>query len=279
MNRYTRRIDQVIRYMEDNLSQKISLDQLAEISLFSKYHFSRIFSSVTGSTPLAYLTVIRLNRAARHLIETDMSILDISVQCGFDSLSNFNAAFKKHFHKTPSQLRKEYLQNRNIPSVDGNKQGEPANPPRYDEDVHHSLIRRVWQMNITITELKDMEVAYVRHVGSYLDTYQAWGIIVHGLQAETSSRRHICTLASRLMIQALQRSTPAGMMPVSPFRRMQGKREARRWNSAHCPEVCTACIPSMIQLTNWPSPTKAYMASGFLTASMNRMTGTAWSSA
>ena len=55
MNHYSERIDDVIKYMDDNFSRKISLEELAEVSNFSKYHFSRVFSSIVGMTPYAFL--------------------------------------------------------------------------------------------------------------------------------------------------------------------------------------------------------------------------------
>ncbi|MGG6310421.1 AraC family transcriptional regulator [Paenibacillus macerans] len=173
MNDYRDRIQQVERYIESHMDQKLSLDRLAEVSHFSKYHFSRVFASVAGLTPFAYIAQKRLERAAAYLRETDKSVLEISLLCGFETASNFNAAFKKHFGQTPTEMRSQTQQDRNISLSLRNAQEAPTPPARYDRTVN-SLLRRVWQMQVTIEELPQMEVAYVRHVGSYLETYRAW---------------------------------------------------------------------------------------------------------
>ncbi|MDT3429234.1 AraC family transcriptional regulator [Paenibacillus forsythiae] len=176
MNHYFDRIDNVIKYIEDNLSGKISLEELAEISNFSRYHFSRIFSSVVGMTPYAYLNNRRLTKSVEYLVNTDKTVLEISILCGFHSVSNFNQAFKKRYNNTPSEVRRDSKQFSNISLHYGKKQEETEKPARYSEsEIKNHLLRRIWEMNIAIKELPDYEVAYVRHVGSYLETYKAWG--------------------------------------------------------------------------------------------------------
>ncbi|EES74953.1 MULTISPECIES: AraC family transcriptional regulator [Paenibacillus] len=174
MNDYQERVDQVCKYIDAHLHHKLNLDQLAELSHFSKYHFSRIFASVTGETPFAYITKQRLARAAAYLRETNQSVLEIALGCGFESASSFNAAFKKHFGRTPTEMREQARQDRNISQADRNRQEAGAAPNPYHQTVKNNLLRRVWQMQATIVELPLMEAAYVRHVGSYLETYQAW---------------------------------------------------------------------------------------------------------
>lgn len=56
MNNYNDRMNLVIKYIDENLSAKLSLDDLADVSNFSKYHFSRLFTSYVGMTPSAYIT-------------------------------------------------------------------------------------------------------------------------------------------------------------------------------------------------------------------------------
>lgn len=167
---YQQRIDEVKAYIEEKLNDKLDLEKLAEISNFSKYHFSRIFAAMTGATPIEYLTGRRLERSAGYLKATDKTILEIASLCGFDTLSSFNAAFRKYYGKTPSELRKELSNN---PSAFSNNEEERSSPSYYDVSKNYFL-RRIWDMNITLEELSDMEVAYVRKVGSYLESREAW---------------------------------------------------------------------------------------------------------
>ncbi len=173
-NDYLDRIKDVITYIEQHIDQKMDLDRLAGISNFSKYHFSRIFTSLMGKTPMAYVTQKRLERSVTYLAETKKTILEISTLCGFESVSSFYSAFKKHFNATPSEVRKNARNNRNNPVFISNMQEESANPSNYDKRETTDFLRRIWEMNIVIKELPDYKVAFVRHVGSYLDAFEAW---------------------------------------------------------------------------------------------------------
>ncbi|MNH93019.1 Transposon Tn10 TetD protein [compost metagenome] len=171
---YTDRIERVIQYIEENSNQKLNLDVLASLSNFSKYHFTRIFTSIVGVTPVAFVNRERLQKSVHMLAETNKTILEISNQCGFESLSTFNALFKKHYNQTPSRVRSSIKKNSNFPSQFSNKQAELPPHEDYNRNKSNPLLERAWENMITIKELPEYEVAYVRHVGSYLDTHVAW---------------------------------------------------------------------------------------------------------
>lgn len=171
---YHQRIKAVIDYIEDHYTEKINLNQLADISHFSKFHFSRIFSSVTGATPIAFLNQKRLEKSIDYLTETDQSILEIAMLCGFGSPSTFNSLFKKHFQLSPSEVRKRQNKESNISQQLSKILEEGHDSLCYSGSVENNFLRRIWSMNITLKELPDYQVAYVRHVGSYLSTGQAW---------------------------------------------------------------------------------------------------------
>ncbi|KUP24663.1 transcriptional regulator [Paenibacillus sp. DMB5] len=174
-NDYKLRIGAVLQFIEENIGEDIKLDMLAEVSAFSKFHFSRVFTAIIHKSPMHYLTERRLHHAVTYLRTTNKTMLDISSQCGFSSLSSFNAAFKKAYGTTPSAMRKSVQEHSNIPSDTGNKPEELSPPKAYDLNrTSNNFIRRVWDMNIELKELPVCKVAYVRHVGSYLETYKAW---------------------------------------------------------------------------------------------------------
>ncbi len=166
------RINKVINYIEENSHQRLTLDLLAGVSNFSKYHFTRIFTSLVGVTPVAFVNRVRLRKSVYFLIETNQTILEITNRCGFESVSTFNALFKKYYGKTPSEVRK----NSNFSAQFSNMQEEliTLETYNYNRNGKNQLLERVWGNMITIKELPEYEVAYVRHVGSYLDTYVAW---------------------------------------------------------------------------------------------------------
>ncbi|USK55619.1 AraC family transcriptional regulator [Cytobacillus solani] len=171
---YIKRIGKVIQFIEENSFQPISLEDLASITSFSKYHFSRIFTSIVGLTPIAFVNQKRLHKSAVYLLETNKTILEIASLCGFESVSNFNAIFKRHFSKTPSEVRKEFKENSNFPLQISKIQEELSNPLNYYKSNKNDFLRRIWKMNISVKELPEYEVAYIRHIGSYLDTHHAW---------------------------------------------------------------------------------------------------------
>ncbi len=171
---YKNRIDAVIRYMEENAGQKLSLEHLAHAANFSKYHFSRIFAAVTGETPMAFLNRKRLEKSVRLLAETNMTVLAIANECGFESLSAYHALFKKRYGTTPTGVRKHQGKHSNFSEAASKKQEETTSGKAYNQHRKHSLLERAWNQMIKIKELPALNVAYVRHVGSYLDTGSAW---------------------------------------------------------------------------------------------------------
>lgn len=98
--------DTVISYIESNHAKSISLEELAALTGYSKYHFLRIFKIYTGSTPYEYLLQYKLNLSKELLQHTQYSIETIAEKTGFNSPSNYIKLFKKHETLTPLQYRK-----------------------------------------------------------------------------------------------------------------------------------------------------------------------------
>lgn len=97
----------ILKHVEMNYMNKISISEMADISGFSESHFMRYFKDTMGTSFIDYLKDYRLTMAARLLVSSDSAILDIASEVGFDNLSYFNRAFKERYHTTPRQYRKE----------------------------------------------------------------------------------------------------------------------------------------------------------------------------
>jgi len=97
-------IDQVLTYIENNLSSKLSLRDLANKASLSLFHFSRLFKNVTGWAPHQYIMNKRILEAKSMLSNTDEKVTSISYKLGFE-LSSFINTFKKESGVTPSQYR------------------------------------------------------------------------------------------------------------------------------------------------------------------------------
>jgi AraC-like DNA-binding protein len=102
---YFYRIQRSIDYIEENLNQVITLEDLASRAFFSPFHFHRIFQMVVGDTVMDYIRKRRLACAARYLIGSPKNILDIAVEYQFNTHNSFIRAFKKEYGITPKQYR------------------------------------------------------------------------------------------------------------------------------------------------------------------------------
>src|ERR1700733_12931405 len=100
-----RRIVRVLEYIEAHLDERLSLDVLAEEAAVSKFHFASVFSKSVGVTPHRHVQHLRMQASAAMLRETDKSILEIALTCGFLSASHFAATFRRHFAQNPSEYR------------------------------------------------------------------------------------------------------------------------------------------------------------------------------
>lgn len=93
-------------FIHDNFDTAITLDILSKNIGISKYYLHRLFTEMTGSTPVVYITRVRLSKAKERLRTSGASILEIAMACGFDSASYFSNTFKKHFGVSPTEYRK-----------------------------------------------------------------------------------------------------------------------------------------------------------------------------
>lgn len=101
-----RRLDAIFKYIDENFDSHISSNQLAKIANVTTYHFCRLFKQTTGYTPTEYITMVRLEKAAGYLKDSDLNITEIALQCGFDSVNYFSRLFKKHYKVPPTQFKK-----------------------------------------------------------------------------------------------------------------------------------------------------------------------------
>jgi len=97
-------------YIRFNYMQQFSIETLASLCHFSVTHFRRIFHSIMDISPLEYINNLRIYKACSLLRSTEDSILTISEQVGYHSISSFNRCFIKVVGMPPRRWRNEYLQ-------------------------------------------------------------------------------------------------------------------------------------------------------------------------
>lgn len=108
----SRRVLKVKNYINKNYMEEIRLNTLADLAGMSSSAFSRFFKLHTGKNLSDYIIEIRLGFASRALVDTSRSISEISFDCGFNNLSNFNRIFKKKKGCSPSEFRENYRKTR-----------------------------------------------------------------------------------------------------------------------------------------------------------------------
>ena len=102
-------IEKVCEYLESNLSERITLDDLSSISSINKYSLLRSFTKIKGITPYCYLETIRVNESKR-LLEIGMEPLEVAIQTGFSDQSHFINFFKKFIGLTPKQYQNIFME-------------------------------------------------------------------------------------------------------------------------------------------------------------------------
>lgn len=95
-------------WMEENFSEKLSIDTIAGKAAISPRHFKRRFKKATGEAPLAYLQLLRIENAKRSLETTRDTISEITWQVGYEDINSFRRLFKKHTGLSPKEYRNKF---------------------------------------------------------------------------------------------------------------------------------------------------------------------------
>ncbi len=100
-------IMEAVYFVEKNYKKSLKIEDVAAISGYSVTYFSKLFCAQLGKPFSEYLCLTRLKHVQNLLLSTDMSVMDISLECGFSYPGNMTASFKKEFGMTPLQFRKQ----------------------------------------------------------------------------------------------------------------------------------------------------------------------------
>ena len=95
-------LEKAMDYIDKNLTENISLDNLAKNANMSRTYFCTVFKKLNGISPWDYITIKRVEKAIELLKTTNLTMLELALKCGFNNTANFNRAFKKVTSKVPS---------------------------------------------------------------------------------------------------------------------------------------------------------------------------------
>lgn len=99
--------DKMIEYIDEHYQQKLELEDIARIGGYNVAYTSQFFKRQMGISFVDYVLRLRLRDATTQLTSTDEAVARIASSCGFADIKAFNVAFKKHFHMTPTEYRKQ----------------------------------------------------------------------------------------------------------------------------------------------------------------------------
>lgn len=142
---YARRVNVIVEYICNHLTDSMELDTLAKISNFSPYHFHRIMKAFLGEPIGAFITRKRVETAARLLRYSNMSVQKIAYKVGYDVPSSLSKVFKQYYAITPT----EYKMNKTYTIM------KPLNV-----NVHLKLDEKV-------VNLQPKQAIYIRLIGDY----------------------------------------------------------------------------------------------------------------
>lgn len=101
------RLKSALKHMHNNYSQKLSTREISAYLDISEGHFCRLFKQYFKRTPVEYLNYYRITRATKLLEETELKVLEVAMEVGFDNISYFISTFKHYVGTTPSKYRRE----------------------------------------------------------------------------------------------------------------------------------------------------------------------------
>jgi transcriptional regulator GlxA family with amidase domain len=100
----------IIELMEANLSEPLSLLEIAEYAGLSRRQIERLFRQEMGRSPARYYLEIRLDRARHLLVQSSLPIVEVAVACGFVSASHFSKCYRELYARSPQQERADRKQ-------------------------------------------------------------------------------------------------------------------------------------------------------------------------
>src|SRR5215472_7993534 len=104
-----KKLQPIVEYAARSLEQNVTLGELAARTDQSEFHAHRTLRAALGETPKQFTLRLRVDRAAAALVSSRSSVVDIALECGFESHAAFCRAFRRRFRMSPSAYRRQGL--------------------------------------------------------------------------------------------------------------------------------------------------------------------------
>ena len=103
------RMEMILSFLANHYKENIDLNEISSIVAMNCSSFCRYFKERSGKTFMEYLLDLRIGHACKLLIENKIDITQISIECGFNTITHFNRIFKRNTGLTPSEYKKQFL--------------------------------------------------------------------------------------------------------------------------------------------------------------------------
>ena len=164
-------LTRLLVHIQANLEQDLGLAALGKKANLSPAHLQRVFKAEVGESPKAYVTRLRVERAAFCLLAHESTVARIATDCGFQNTETFIRAFRRRFGKPPSEYRSAVR----------------AETAAWNEEHRESLGGRRFEISKTrLIDIRPTHLAFRRHVGPYEDVPES---IFDELERWASRRR------------------------------------------------------------------------------------------
>jgi len=141
-------------YIQANLDHDLALAALGKRAKLSPAHLQRVFKAEIGESPKAYVTRLRVERAAFCLLAHESTVARVAADCGFQRPETFIRAFRRRFGKSPSEYRSAVW----------------AGVAAWNEEHRESLGGQRFEISKTrLVDIRPTHLAFRRHVGPYED--------------------------------------------------------------------------------------------------------------
>lgn len=146
--RYAERFGKVLDYIEAHLEEPLSVERLAEVAHFSRFHFHRQFADYLGVSVARYVLLMRLRRASFQIaFNRKIRVIDIALDAGFENPESFTRAFRSAFGQSPTAFRRE-------PDWES-----------WHERCWFRIPEREMTVNVEIVEFEPTRIAVLEHRG------------------------------------------------------------------------------------------------------------------
>lgn len=157
---YIESINRVLKFIDDHLDHDLSIDRLADIALFSKFHFHRIFKGAVGESLTAYVIRRRLERAIfLFKARPDLTVTQVALEVGFNSPEHFSRSFKDKFGVTANEFRNS--DSKDPESLKNSKMYQAVSDNSFYHIYQQSRDMELTEFSVTVREQPEYQLAFV----------------------------------------------------------------------------------------------------------------------